>query len=369
MIYNYAIEITIWGVLAFLLSILINKYLINNKASSQIKKSVNSVERFASQNKPIFGGITFFALFLTFTVLFILLMDSNFHENNQVFGIGLVATIAFFMGLADDMLNTPPLFKFSIQVIIALLLIYFNIYIDIFDNQILNYGLTILWIVGIMNSMNMLDNMDAITSVITLTILSGIFFNIGLSNDYSLLPFLFGIVVIFSSILGFLKFNWSPSKIYMGDNGSQFIGAILGSMSILFIWNIHPAGDTSIYFPRQLLVIILAFLIPIIDTTTVTINRLLKGQSPFKGGKDHTTHHLSYLGLKNNQVAILLMIISVVSVSLSSYIVNFANKWTNFDTFSYGSLAFIIFLLLYGNTKSSKTKTKQVIKAFKKTEK
>jgi UDP-GlcNAc:undecaprenyl-phosphate GlcNAc-1-phosphate transferase len=365
MIYHYAIEITIWGILSFLLSILINKYLINNKASVNIKKSVTSVERYASQTKPVFGGITFFAVFLIFTVAFILIMDSNFHESNQIFGIGLVATIAFFMGLADDMLNTPPFFKFGIQVLLALLLIYFNIYIDIFDNQFLNYGLTILWIVGIMNSMNMLDNMDAITSVIALTILSGMFFNIGLSNNYSLLPFLFGIVVVFSSILGFLKFNWSPSKIYMGDNGSQFIGALLGAMSILFIWNIHPIGDISIYFPRQILVITLAFLIPIIDTTTVTINRLLKGQSPFKGGKDHTTHHLSYLGLNDKQIAILLMTISIISVSLSSYIVNFANRWSTFDTISYSSLVFIIFLLLYGNTRSSKTRTRKFIKAFK----
>ena len=366
MIYDYAIEITIWGIVSFILSVLINKYLINNKSALEIKKSNSSAERFASQTKPIYGGITFFAVFLIFTISYILVMDTNFQIDNKVFGIGLVATVGFFMGLADDILSTPPFFKFSIQLLIAFLLIYFDIYIDIFESNIWNYALTVLWIVGIMNSINMLDNMDAITSVITLTILSGMFFNIGLTHDYTLLPFLFGIAVVFSSILGFLKFNWSPSRIYMGDNGSQFIGALLGAMGILFLWNVHPAGNSAIYFPRQLLVIIFAFLIPIIDTTTVTINRLLKGKSPFQGGSDHTTHHLSYLGLKDNQVAILLMIISVVSVSLSSYIVNFANRWSAFDTFSYGTLAFIIFFLLYVNTRSSKTRAKKVIEAFKK---
>jgi len=366
MIYNYAIEIIIWGIISFILSVLINRYFINNKSAIDIKKSNSTAERFASQTKPIYGGITFFTVFLIFTISYILFMDTNFQIDNRLFGIGLVATIGFFMGLADDILSTPPLFKFSIQLLIAFLLIYFNIYINIFDSQTLNYLLTVLWIVGIMNSINMLDNMDAITSVITLTILSGMFFNIGLSNDYTLLPFLFGIAVVFSSILGFLKFNWSPSRIYMGDNGSQFIGALLGAMGILFLWNIHPTGNAVDYFPRQLVVIIFAFLIPIIDTTTVTINRLLKGKSPFKGGRDHTTHHLAYLGLKDNQVAILLMIISVISVSLSSYIVNFANRWSIFDTISYGTLAFIIFFLLYVNTRSSKTKAKKVIKAIRK---
>ncbi len=366
MIYDYIITLSIWGVLAFFLSTLLSKYLINNKSGLFIKKSNNSAVRFSSQKKPVFGGIVFYSVFLVFTILYILFLDENMYANKQTFGIGFAVTVAFFMGLADDLLSTSPIFKFAVQFIVAILLIYFNIYIDLFQNIYLNYLITIIWIVGIMNSINMLDNMDAITATIALTILVGIFINIGLTHDYTKLPYLFGIVVVFASILGFLRFNWSPSKIYMGDNGSQFLGALLGALSILFIWNNNTTETitNSSFNIKPIIITLLAFIIPIVDTTTVSINRILEGKSPFVGGKDHTTHHLSYLGLNNKQIVILLGSISLISVLISTYIINFVKDWNSFYTFIFSSISTFIFLILYANTKISKERTKKFFKIF-----
>jgi len=362
MLYNYLIIFIVWGVSAYFISLALNYYLINHKGFT-LKKNNTEAVRFASQNKPIFGGITFFALFLLYTLAYIFFLDKSFYVNEQTFGLGLAVTIGFFMGLVDDLLATPPAFKFVMQIIISILLINFNIYIQISDNNIINYALTIFWIVGIMNSINMLDNMDAVTASITLTILGGMFVNIIISNDYTKLPYLLGIIVVFAAILGFLKYNWSPSKIYMGDNGSQFLGALLGGMSIMFLWNnttISPnAGIVSILKP--FFIVVLAFIVPIIDTTTVSINRILRGQSPFVGGKDHTTHHLFYLGLKTHQVAVFLILLSVISVTLSVYIINEIKEWNNTYSIVFGAYFLIIFSALYINTKIDKQKIKKVI--------
>jgi UDP-GlcNAc:undecaprenyl-phosphate GlcNAc-1-phosphate transferase len=98
----------------------------------------------------------------------------------------------------------------------------------------------------------------------------------------------------------------------------------------------------------------LAFLIPITDTTTVTINRLLKRKSPFVGGKDHTTHHLSYAGLSDRKVVILLSVISLFSVSFSVLILNFIKNLTFVQTVLFVSFVIIVFIALYTITKITK---------------
>ncbi len=126
-----------------------------------------------------------------------------------------------------------------------------------------------------------------------------------------------------TSLIGFLYFNWWPSKMFMGDSGSQFIGAVLASMGIIFFWNIEPVSNDRYGFSMQIILPVLAFIVPIADTTTVVINRLSRGQSPFIGGKDHTTHNLVRLGMKDMQVALTIALICVISsVMIIFYYVN-----------------------------------------------
>jgi len=141
----------------------------------------------------------------------------------------------------------------------------------------------------------------------------------------------------------------------MGDNGSQFLESFLATLGIIFFWN-KSENATDFNISKQLVIVGLAFLIPIIDTTTVTINRLMKGKSPFVGGRDHTTHHLSYLGLSEKQIALTYLFLSLISVFLSVYIINFVAVWSNKFLFLFGGYCLLIFTLLYANTKYSKPK-------------
>lgn len=137
----------------------------------------------------------------------------------------------------------------------------------------------------------------------------------------------------------------------MGDNGSQFVGSFLAIMSIEVFWNTATIATSQWYYP--FLIVFLAFLVPISDTTTVTINRLMRGQSPFVGGRDHTTHHLSYMGLSDSKVAILLLSINAISVLAATIIVVHPPKSAS-TLWICGCIGFIVIIGLYSITKITK---------------
>lgn len=314
-------------ILVFVFSLLMNNLFLKFSKTLGVRKNENTI-RWSEVYKPALGGITFYITFLISIItysLFFASTDSILHS--QILGLIAACTIAFIMGLADDAYNTNPPLKFSTQVFCGIVLIYSGIYIQTFENIYLNYAVTMLWVVGLMNAINLLDNMDAISSVVVLsaliTMLSLLFSEGGLGNVFLIL--LLGIT---SAIFAFLFYNWHPSKMYMGDTGTQFLGIFLATLSILFLWNYTPEGTSNPV--KQILSAILAFALPIIDTTIVFFNRLLKGTSPFVGGKDHTTHHFFYLGFKEPQIAFIYIIYSALS-SLCVIIINkFLFNWTPF---------------------------------------
>lgn len=256
------------------------------------------------------------------------------------------------MGLADDAYNTKPLLKLFVQIACGVVLILTGTYITIFTDSIANYIITILWVIGMMNSINMLDNMDAITASVSLSILiTALGIMIGLEN----LNNVFFIILLgaTASLIGFLFYNWNPSKLYMGDTGSQFLGILLAVTGIVFFWNSPDFNGKEIQ-SKQVITTLLAFLLPISDTTTVVINRLTKGQSPFIGGKDHTTHHLSYLGFSDRQVALIFIGISLISSLLILLINRYVHNWGYLHIIGFGLYALIIFLMLFLVTKRKK---------------
>lgn len=270
------------------------------------------VIRWSNTRKPALGGISFYLVFLFSFVLFLYFVNPRIDTlNPHHLGILLAVTLGFFTGLADDAYNTVPWLKFSAQVMTGGILLFFGIRIDFFASPLANDLLTIAWTVGIMNSINMLDNMDGITSVTSLFILlQAAICALPLNGSNLFYTYVCGGTV--AAILGFLYFNWHPSRMFMGDTGSQLLGALLAAVGVLYFWNC----DGNVSFSRQfeqISIILCAFAIPLADTTVVVINRMLRKSSPFVGGKDHTTHHLSYLGLKDNQVAMVFIAISVVS--------------------------------------------------------
>lgn len=347
---------------AFFIAVVVFSFLVNGillKFSSNLgvrNQDNSSLIRWSSTTKPSLGGITFFIVFLLSLSVYSVFFDAQTSWMNiAIIGQICVIALAFIMGLADDAYNTKPLLKLFIQILCGVILILTGTYIQIFENQYINFTLTLFWIVGIMNSINMLDNMDAITSVVSIGILSSALIIIFITGNITGIH-AFVIVGLIAAIIGFLFYNWHPSKMYMGDTGSQLLGVILGILGILFFWNNQQPWIPNIP-SKQIIITVLAFLLPITDTTTVVINRIMRKQSPFVGGKDHTTHHLSYLGLSDSQVAMLYLFLSLVSSVLILVIFHFLKFWEHYYTLIFGLYIIAVFLSLYSTTKIAITKS------------
>jgi len=276
-------------------------------------------------------------------------IEDQGYFNKQLIGLLAACSVGFLLGLADDAYNTNPLVKFIGQFTCANLLVATDLIIRVTPLEQINYIITVVWVIGLMNSINMLDNMDGITSSVSVSILTGavvlILLNGDLENVYLII-----MLGVLGALIGFLFFNWHPSKIYMGDTGSQFLGVFLAAISILFFWNYRESYYTGFIELRQFLIPMLLFIIPLIDTTTVVIRRLARRQSPFVGGKDHITHQLAYLGLSDQWVAVVLGTISMLSIFLVAFIYKNLDSWDSNYTFlliGYFLLVFVVFQVLY----------------------
>lgn len=278
--------------------------------------------RWSSETKPSLGGISFYICFLIgFMIYAIMFGETDVFQNKNLLGLFFSINVAFLLGLSDDAYDTKPLIKLGSQILCGIILISTGSHIVLFDQTWLNYVITIIWVVGIMNSINMLDNMDSITTSTSIFIILTI---LGISLPFSLINNvdLFLLITILGALFGFLYFNWNPAKMFMGDTGSQFLGMFLAYFSIKFLWNSGvEAGDYSIF--SNLSLVLISFSTPIIDTTFVTIRRLRKGQSPMIGGRDHTTHTLSYKGLTDKQIGLVYIVFGIISSLLAYNVANF----------------------------------------------
>lgn len=324
---------------AIIFSFLLNQILVKFSKNLGTRNNVNEI-RWAQGKKPAIGGISFFVSFLL-SLLFIIFLTENFNlfYDLKLVGLILAATISFLMGLYDDAFNTNVFIKLFSQIAAGVILIATGTSIHLFNIEIVDYVLTVLWIIGIMNAINLLDNMDGIASSIAFFILFGIYvLNLSISQTVEVNLLILGIM---GALAGFLMVNWPPSKIFMGDTGSQFLGMILAALSIMTVWN-NPNQEISTTF-KPLIAILVLFALPIIDTTTVTYKRIARKKSPLIGGKDHITHHLSYIGLSDKWVARTIMILSAVSAFLAILIFSISD-WHQIYYFLFLGW----FLLLFG---------------------
>lgn len=329
--------------------------------------------RWAGNIKPAIGGISFFIVFLvSISVIGTLPRPTNYLLDKHLIGIIASSCLGFLLGLADDAYNTNPLAKFIAQLSCAFILIISDVYIKVSGNPSFDFMITTFWVIGLMNSINMLDNMDAITSSISISIIIGLIAVAAISEHVLGTFYLVMLVGVLGALSGFLYFNWNPSKIIMGDTGSQFLGVFLASTSILFFWNFRDEGSNEFIQLKQFVVPMLFFIVPLIDTITVTIRRLMRKQSPFVGGKDHITHHLAYLGLSDKMVALILISISLLSLPLALALIVGLVDWTwqiTFWAFTYFIIAFIVFQILYNIGKSKQAKRASLQQPLKKKQK
>lgn len=309
-------------------SVLINSILLRFVKTLGTKNQPGTDVRWSAITKPAIGGLSFFFSFLFSLLFYFLFFQANMPANPVIMG-GLVgaSTLGFLMGLADDAYNTKPLLKLLVQALCGLVLFFSGSAIELTGYVELNMLITVLWTVGIMNSINMLDNMDAIASVVSASIFSVILVCLALRGQLASADFLL-ILGATATLVGFLFYNWNPSKMYMGDTGSQFLGVLLAYVGIHYGWDI-PAKSSYLHWGwlRPVLIIWLLFVLPITDTLTVSINRMLQKRSPFVGGRDHTTHSLSYAGLSDSQVAFVFIGISLISMGFIIYLTVYVPTW------------------------------------------
>jgi UDP-GlcNAc:undecaprenyl-phosphate/decaprenyl-phosphate GlcNAc-1-phosphate transferase len=340
----YKLIYTVFFLCSVSFSFLINSLFLRFFHTLGIRnKNDGTVIRWGAQSKPAIGGLSFYILFLISVACYSFFFNpSQVFYNMKFVGLIISMAIGFIIGLYDDAYDTRPFLKFFAQLLCALVLIFSGIYIHIFSDDYLNYLITIFWVVGIMNSINMLDNMDAITTIVAINIVLGSILMIVIHKDFENMHLII-LIGVLSSLFGFIYYNWHPSKMYMGDTGSQFLGVFLAAMGIMYFWNdtysTQPVAPT-----RQIFTAILAFLLPIIDTTVVVTNRLSKKKSPFIGGKDHTTHGLAYFGLSDRMVASTFAILSFISLCLIYYINQYLSNWSHLYTIIFS----FYFLMLLG---------------------
>lgn len=255
---------------------------------------------------PRMGGL---AIFVGFTVAMILFVSFT----TQVLGLMLGALIIAAMGAVDDIVNLRPWIKLSIQIIAALVAIRCGIIFNAVSNPnflsdvgtipigSLSIPLTVLWIVGCTNAVNLIDGLDGlavgVSGISSMTMLIVSLF-VAEPNTTFILAALCGACV------GFMPFNMNPAKIFMGDVGSQFLGFVLACVSVMGLFKLH----TVITF----LVPVLAMAIPLADTVFAVFRRLIHGQSPFHADKGHFHHRLLAMGLNQKQAVAVLYGISAV---------------------------------------------------------
>jgi UDP-GlcNAc:undecaprenyl-phosphate GlcNAc-1-phosphate transferase len=331
---------------SFLLSIILNYLLLNFTKSLKKGKIKINQDRWTNEYTPTIGGTTFFIVFLLAIIFFNLLspykgLEINFKE---IIFITLGATFSYLLGLLDDACFLNPIIKFIIQLFISFIMILGGIYINIFASLWLNYLLTVLWIVGIMNATNLLDNMDGTAAIsvlgIALTILF-IFIGKGINRIY-----LASLLIIIGILFGFLIFNWPKAKIYMGDSGSLFLGFMTAIWGIKYIWNLNSIlVNVSYHWIVPFILIAVIYCLPILDTNITFLKRILHHRSPLLGGKDHTTHHLIYFGFSNIQVLLFMIFISILNFLVSYNFINNINRLNSF--FYLGVFTYLIILFAF----------------------
>lgn len=236
----------------------------------------------------------------------------------DLWGILAGATVVFALGLIDDRRGMHPGVKLAGQATAAVLVISSGIRVTFLGDGPAGYAFTLVWIVGITNAFNLLDNMDGLSAGVGAISAAG--FAV-LASRYVLLgweqhPTAIAAAALAGACVGFLPYNLGGASIFMGDAGSMPLGLILASLAAFGSWR-SPALPTSLAIP----VLILAY--PIFDTTLVTICRWRDGRPISQGGTDHSSHRLVNLGLGRTEVVILIYLFAAGN-ALTAFLVSSA---------------------------------------------
>lgn len=290
------------GILSFILS----------PVAKKIAQKIGAIDipkderRMHKEPIPRLGGL---AVFFSFLVAVLLLVPIDI----EMRGILLGAVVIVVLGVVDDSVSLPAMFKFVIQIVAALIVVLHGTRIDVLSNinvfsehAYLSLGMwsipvTVIWIVAITNAVNLIDGLDGLSvGVCTIASLSLLVISAMVSD--------FLVVIVMAALagacIGFLPYNVNPAKMFVGDTGATFLGFILATMSIQGMFKTYAILSFAAPF--------LVLGLPIFDTAFAICRRLLNGQSPMHADRGHIHHRLIDVGFNQKQTVLILYLISGV---------------------------------------------------------
>jgi UDP-GlcNAc:undecaprenyl-phosphate GlcNAc-1-phosphate transferase len=278
-------------------------------------------DRWHERTTPVLGGIGIFAGILT--GFWVAVAVGAAPASRELVAILGGCAILFVAGLLDDLFSLGPIPKLAAQIAAALLVIFSGLTISgLISNDFLAGVVALIWLVGMTNAFNLLDNMDGLAA--TLAGIAAVFFAIDALEVHKSHAVLALSLALALACAGFLPFNLRYGKsaaVFMGDSGSQVLGFLLAALGLTASWKV--AGTTV----ATLLLPILILAVPILDTTLVTVVRLLDGRPVYQGGRDHTSHRLVYHGLSEKRAVVLLAVISAALGTTSLFYSVLDNAW------------------------------------------
>ena len=322
-------------VMAFVLSLILTP-LCKKAAFATGQVAIPKESRWHKKQTALMGGA---AIFIATWAIW---LPVAFHKGWGTFGqpllpLILCATGIFILGLADDVFNMDPQHKLAAQIVIAAIFMVFGFRLDWFASKTANLFISMIWIVGITNAFNLLDNMDGLSAGVAF--IGGVFLFLTHFLNPQMSPYS-GQVLLMSAaymgaVLGFLVYNFNPASIFMGDAGSLFIGFMLGSMTVAGSPPQARIGS-SVQLLSVIAVPILILFIPILDTGFVSVMRKLFRRPVSQGGRDHSSHRMVAIGFSEKRAVLVLYAFSIVSGLIA----------LGFNLFAFGTNLVVVVLWL-----------------------
>lgn len=280
-----------------------------------VKKNIfdmpNSAHKTHVFPTPYLGGVAIMIGVTIVLLMSVLLSSEVKHNLKLLLSVLIPALLLGLIGLWDDLKGLPPLPRLfaqsAIGIGVSIILVSTGTSGNPLGLRVFDVLLTVIWIVGICNAINFFDNMDGGAAGAVAFSSIGIAFVAWYSDQSFLAGFA---LVTAGATFGFLIWNKNPAKIYMGDAGALFLGVLIATLAIRLDPDIQDRA-ISLSIPLFLLAI------PILDTTTVVISRLLNGLSIFQGGKDHLSHTLVKLGLTRKSAVLVLWVSCILFVAIA----------------------------------------------------
>ncbi len=297
-----------------------------------------SGERWHAEATPTFGGVGIFAGFAAAVCL--ALAIGAVEWSGELGGVLVGISLLFAAGLLDDLRHLSPLVKLAVQIGAAVIALASGLQVEIVDNDVLAWGIGLLWLVGITNAFNLLDNMDGLAA--TLAAIACAYFAIDALTEHPSETVLVLSLALGLACAGFLPFNLRPGRaaaVFMGDSGSQVLGFALASFALASSWTVAGTTVATVLLPLLILAI------PILDTTLVTLVRLGQRRPVSQGGRDHTSHRLVYYGLSEaNAVLLLALVAAAIGATALAY-----NVLDNSRLTAFGVLLTFVLLVQFGS--------------------